>query len=132
VRIPLFDGCEGLAKRERARADRARLEAMRDAMADGVGLEIRAAKADSIAAAERLRMAQNNEALSREVLRIVRERYGEGLATIVELLGAEAATTQARASKAQSSRDLAVARLAFDLAAGRPLAPPPSVVAEKE
>ena len=132
VRIPLFDGCEGLARRERARADRARLEAMRESFASGVDLQIRGAEADRTAAAERLRMAESNETLSREVLRIVRERYGEGLATIVELLGAEASTTQARASKAQATRDLAVSRLAFELAAGRPLAPPPSEVAEKE
>ena len=120
VRIPLYDGCEGLAKRERARADRARLEAMREALASGVELEIRGAEADRTAAAERLRMAESNQALSREVLRIVGERYGEGLATIVELLGAEASTTQARAQKAQASRDLAVSRLAYQLAVGRP------------
>ena len=132
VRIPLYDGCEGLARRERARADRLRLEAMREAMADEVDLEIRGAAADRTAAAERLRMAERNAALSLEVQRIVRERYAEGLATIVELLGAEASATQARASKAQAARDLAVSRLAFDLAAGKPIAPPPSEVAEKE
>ncbi len=132
VRIPLYDGCEGIAKRDRARADRARLEAMREAFASGVGLEIRGAEADRTAAAERLRMAESNLTLSREVLRIVRERYGEGLGTIVELLGAEASTTQASASKAQATRDLAVSRLAFELAAGRPIAPPPFDVAEKE
>jgi outer membrane protein TolC len=132
LRIPLYDGCEGLARRQRARADRERLEAMRDAMADGVDLEIRGAGADRTAAAERRRLAESNAALSLEALRIVRERYAEGLATMVELLGAEASATQARAAKAQAARDLAVSRLAFDLAAGRPLAPPPSVMAEKE
>lgn len=132
VRIPIYDGCEGLARRRRAIADRARLEAMRDAMNDGVSLEIRSAAADRIAAAERLRMATGNVALSQEALRIVRERYGEGLGTVVELLGAEAAATQARASKAQAVRDLAVAGDAFDLAAGRPVAPPPSTDDRKE
>jgi len=132
VRIPLYDGCEGLARRQRARADRERLEAMREAYASGVDLEIRGAAADRTSAAERLRMAESNASLSLEALRIVRERYGEGLATIVELLGVEASATQARASKAQAARDLAVSRLAFELAAGRPLAPPPSEVAEKE
>jgi outer membrane protein TolC len=132
LRIPLFDGCEGLARRERARADRERLEAMREAMTDGVDLELRAATADRISSAERLRMAEGNVALSQEALRIVRERYGEGLATIVELLGAESAATQARASKALAERDLAVAGDAFVLASGVPLAPPPQTVAEKE
>jgi len=132
VRIPLYDGCEGLAKRERARADRERLEATREAMADGVEFEIRQAAADRIAAAERLRMAEGNVRLSVEALRIVQERYGEGLGTVVELLGAEASATQARAANAQAARDLAVSRLAFDLAAGTPLAPIAAVATEKE
>ncbi len=132
VRIPLYDGGEGPARRQRARADRERLEAMRDAYASGVDLEVRGAAAERTAATERLRMAESSVVLSLEALRIVRERYSEGLATIVELLGAEASATQARASKAQAARDLAVSRLAFDLAAGRPLAPPPETVAEKE
>ena len=132
VRIPLYDGCEGLARRERARADRERLEAMREAMAEGVDFEIRAAAADRTAAAERLRMAKGNVRLSLEAQRIVQERYREGLATVVELLGAEASATQARAADAQATRDLAVSRLAFDLAAGRPLVPVATTAAQKE
>jgi len=119
LRIPLYDGGEARARRGRAVADRARLEAMRDAMSAGVDLEIRSAASDRVAAAERLRMATGNVSLSQEALRIVRERYSEGLGTVVELLGAEAAATQARASKAQAVRDLAVAKAAFDLAVGR-------------
>jgi len=132
LRVPIFDGCEGLARRQRAQADRKRLEAVREAMADGVDLELHAAGSDRTAAAERLGLAERSMALSQEALRIVRERYGEGLATVVELLGSEASATQARAAKAQASRDLAVAGLAYDLAAGRPIAPPSPDVAEKE
>ena len=105
---------------------------MREAMSDGVDLEIRGAAADRIAAGERLRMAESNVRLSLEAQRIVHERYGEGLATVVELLGAEASATQARAARAQATRDLAVSRLAFDLAAGKPLVPIPTTVAQKE
>jgi outer membrane protein len=132
LRIPIFDGLEGQARRGRARADRERLEAMREAMTEGVDLELRSADADRIASAEQFRTAEANVDLSREALRIVRERYAEGLTTIVELLGAEAAVTQASAGKARAGRDLAVAVDAFDLASGRSLAPPPSNVAGKE
>ena len=122
LRIPLYDGCEGLARHQRARADRLRLEAMREALADTVDVELQEADARRRTAEARLRSAESNVSLSQEALRIVRERYGEGLAMIVELLGAEASATGARAARAQASRDLAVSRLAVELAAGRPLA----------
>ena len=95
---------------------------MREALADTVDVELQEADARRRTAEARLRSAESNVSLSQEALRIVRERYGEGLAMIVELLGAEASATGARAARAQASRDLAVSRLAVELAAGRPLA----------
>jgi outer membrane protein TolC len=123
LRIPIYDGSEAAARQQRARADRDRLAASAQAMRDGVALEIRSAAADGASAAEAFRTAAANVALTEEALRIVRERYGEGLAVVVELLGAEAAATQARTTRARAVRDLAVAHDAFTLAIGRPLHP---------
>jgi outer membrane protein TolC len=53
-----------------------------------------------------------------EALRIVRERYAEGMAVMVELLGAEAARTTARAGRAAAARDAALAEAALGLATG--------------
>ena len=53
-----------------------------------------------------------------EALRIVRERYGEGLAVIVELLGTEAAFTRAQANHAQAMSELWLAEAGLDLASG--------------
>ena len=53
-----------------------------------------------------------------EALRIVRERYGEGLAMIVELLGTEAAFTKAQANHAQAVSELWLAQASLDLASG--------------
>jgi len=125
VRIPLYDGCEARGRRARARADRERLEAMRQDLVSGIELQVRAAQGDRASAAERLRTARANVGLATEALRIVRDRYEEGLGAIVELLGAEASATQARAAAVEAERDLAVAGAALDLAAGRPLAPVP-------
>jgi outer membrane protein len=122
VRLPLFDGFETRAKLARARADLDRIGAYRTALEEGVRLQVRAAWADREAAAERLQVAETALAQAEEALRIVRERYQEGMAVMVELLGAEAARTAAQGSRAAAARDLALAREALDLATGRGVA----------
>jgi outer membrane protein TolC len=119
--VPLFEGNETRAKAARAAADRARVQAYRLAMEEGIRLEVRAAAAGETSASERLRTADAAVGLADEALRIVRERYGEGMAVMVELLGAEAAHTAAQGNRAHAAHDLALARAAVDLASGRTL-----------
>ena len=69
-------------------------------------------------------MARSALSQAEDALRIVRERYAEGMAVMVELLAAEAARTAALASRAAAARDLALAIAALDLATGQPLAGP--------
>jgi outer membrane protein TolC len=119
LRIPIFEGTETGARVAKATADLDRVRAYREAMAEGIRLQVRAAWAD------RLAVAESALAVADEALRIVRDRYAEGMAVMVELLGAEASGTGARGNRAAASRDLALAAAALDLAVGRPLAPPP-------
>jgi len=119
LRVPVFDGTATRARVARARADHARLEAVRAALRDGVHLEVRAAWARTISARERLGVAEAALDRAGEALRIVRERYGEGMAVVVELLGAETAHTRAHADHAAARGDLWVARANLDLASGR-------------
>ncbi len=121
VTVPIFDGMEAKARRDRARAERSRLEADREAMAEGIRLEVHAAWARRQSAAERLETAESALELAGEALRIVRERYAEGMAVMVELLGAEAARTQAQGNRAGAVRDLAIANASLDLASARTL-----------
>ncbi len=118
LRVPVFDGRETAARVARAAADREKLEALRAAMSEGIRLEVRAAWADRVAAAERLGVAKAAVAQAEEALRIVRDRYDEGVAVMVELLAAEAARTSAQGHRAAAARDLAIASAALDLATG--------------
>jgi outer membrane protein TolC len=122
LRIPLFDGLEANSRIHRARADREKLLAFQESMSEGIRLEVRSAWADRISASERLRVAESALGHAEEALRVVKERYAEGMAVMVELLGAEAARTSAQGNKASAIRDLALARAALDLASGRSLA----------
>ena len=122
--VPLFDGLETSSRIQRARSDREKAEAYRDSMTEGIRLEVRAAWADLVSASERLGVAETALGQADEALRVVRERYTEGMAVMVELLGAEAARTSARGNQAAATRDLALARAALDLATGRSDASP--------
>jgi len=124
LRIPVYQGGETSARRARARADLARVEAYREALAEEVRFQVLSAAAERRGAAERLRAATSALALADEALRIVRERYQAGMAVMVELIGAEAARTSAQGNRVQAARDLAVSRAAHDLASGTPLAEP--------
>jgi outer membrane protein TolC len=123
ARLPVFDGLETRARAARARADRDRLQALRTQAAEGALLETRAAESARRTASARLLAARATVGLADDALRIVKERYEEGLAVLVELLSAEAARTASQAELASAEHDLALARAAFDFAAGRPLAP---------
>jgi len=119
LRVPVFDGLETGAHVARARADVAGASSMRTAMRQGVRLEVQAAWAERESARRRYEVAVAALGRSQEALRIVRERYGEGMAMIVELLSAEAAQTRARASQVSARGDFWLAQSALDLAAGR-------------
>jgi outer membrane protein len=131
VRLPLFDGLETSSRIQRARSDKEKLLAYRDSMSEGIRLEVRSAWADRISASRRLEVALSALGQAEEALRVVKERYGEGMAVMVELLGAEAARTSAQGSKAAATRDLVLARAALDLASGRRLAPAAASPAER-
>lgn len=120
IRIPIFEGLESRARLARATAERSRAEAFREAMAEGVRLEVRAARAEVISADERLTLAESVLAFAEDALRIVGERYREGAAIVAELLGAEAARTAAEGNRASARRDAALARERLALAAGDP------------
>jgi outer membrane protein TolC len=118
IRFSLFDGTETKARVGRAKAQATQVASMFEAMRQGVELQVRAAWADRTAAERRLEVAETALQQSGEALRIVQERYGEGMAVMVELLAAEAAHTKAQADHAAAVGDLRVAVAALDLATG--------------
>ena len=74
---------------------------------------------DLRASRKRLEQATQATELAAESLRTVRDRYGEGLTTFVELLDVETALTRARTRTIAARRDVLLSKANLDLAVGR-------------
>ncbi len=118
LRWNLFDG-------NRARAAAAEARHMKDAAAAGakqldnaIRLEVRKAKADAEAARERVAVTEASVAQAEESLRIIRNRYSSGLATMSDLLRAETALTEAKMRRLAALYDQRMSVIGLELAAG--------------
>ncbi len=120
VGLTLFDGGATRAQVRRGLAEAKARERMQEQLHEEIALEVRRAWADGATARARLEQARGAAGLARESLRMVEDRYREGLAPLVELLDAETARTRARAREVEALRDLVVASSALELAVGRP------------
>jgi outer membrane protein TolC len=115
-----FDGFAAGARTEAARARVEEAERLAELARLGVALEVESALRSIEAARLRSREATEAVALAERSAAIVRDRYREGLTTVVELLEAEALLSGSRTRELQARRELAVARGRLDLATGRP------------
>lgn len=117
--VPVFDGFETRSKVRRARAELDVAREQQALLGQSVELEVRRAWHDLRAATRRLVEATRSVELARTSLRIVEDRYKEGLTTMVELLDAETALTRARTRRVAAQRDVFLSRATLDLAVGR-------------
>jgi outer membrane protein len=83
-----------------------------------VGVQARESFLRAQSAWQRIQVAKTAVDQAEEGLRIVRNRYNNGLLTIVSLLDAETAYQQARTNHFKALHDYKVARIELALAAG--------------
>jgi outer membrane protein TolC len=119
ARWTVFEGKATTARLRRARAEADAARRMVREIEDRAGLEVRTAYHELRAARRSREVAERSVGLAEESLRIVRDRYQEGLTTLVELLDAENALTRARVRVAAAQRDIRIAAASLDLAVGR-------------
>ena len=118
VRFNLFNGYNIQAKVEEARSGLRHAQAMARQMELSVTMETKQAFLQAQSSWQRIRVARAAVSQAEEGLRIVRNRYENGLYTIVNLLDGEVALQQARSNYVRALHDFAVARLRLHLAAG--------------
>jgi len=114
-----FDGFATQARVARARAELDRAERLAELAERGVALEVESAERELEAARLRWQQAREAVTLAEKSAAIVRDRYQEGLTTVVELLGTEALVSGSRTRELAARRDLTLAHSELDLAVGR-------------
>jgi outer membrane protein len=118
MRINIFSGNRITEETRAARSLLARVREMQKSMALGIQVQTRQAFLTAQSARERIRVAKIAVDQAEEGLRITKNRYNNGLLTIVGLLDAELALQQARTSYFRALHDYKVARIELELAAG--------------
>lgn len=119
LRFTAFDGMATRARVRQAREKARQAEELAALEREHAALEVRTAFHEVAAAGKRLALATAAKELAARNLTIVEDRYREGLTTLVELLDAETALTEARTREVAGRRDLLRSQATLDLAVGR-------------
>ncbi|MCM3905848.1 MAG: TolC family protein [Pyrinomonadaceae bacterium] len=118
VTINIFDAGRK-ARINLARAAEAIAQAEQEQLANQISLEVVRAYQQFVSARERLQVVALTTTQTGEVLRIVQDRYREGLTTITEVIRAELALVRARTDVLTARHDHYVAYANVLLATGR-------------
>ncbi|MBI5895209.1 MAG: TolC family protein [Desulfobacterales bacterium] len=118
VQVNLFSGQRISGQSAEAKALLARIRAMREALALGVRVDAQQAFHQAQSAWQSIEVARRAVAQSEEGLRIVADRYENGLLAMVSLLDAQVAHQQAQTQHFKALHDYTVARVALALASG--------------
>jgi len=107
------------ARLDKARAAQSTAAAEQEHLANQVRLEVIQAYQDYVSARERLKVAAQTVTRAQEALRIVQDRYQEGLTTITEVLRAETAYLRTRLNLISSRYDYYIGYARVLMATGK-------------
>ena len=114
----IFNGGARKAQIAESKAYQQSAEAMRLQMESAVRLQVREAYLNLNAARQRVEVSRDSAAQAQESLRILRNRYDAGLATIMDVLRAETMRTAAQNNHLNAVYDYRLAFAALELATG--------------
>ncbi len=119
VTLPLFDGFTAKGRIKAAKASWEQSKQQREALLDGINLEVRQAFSSLKAAQERILAQKENVETSQENLRIATERYKLGLLSQLELKDAELSLIESQTNYIKALYDYNLALAALDKAQGK-------------
>jgi outer membrane protein len=114
----LFDGNRTRQMAAEANDMAAAARATERQLESAVALQVRKARADAMAANEQLTVSENAVTQADESLRILRNRYENGLATVTDLLRAETALNEAKMRRLSAVYDQRMAAVQLEQSAG--------------
>jgi len=129
--IPLFTGFDRTYQLHAGKADLARAIAQREGVLRGVELEVWTAYWQIIEAGEAIEAAKQFVASAEESARVADGEYKNGTGSIIGLIDAQRAQTDAQVRLVQAQLDWHTAMARFERAVGRSLAQPGEPVAEE-
>jgi len=118
LRWNLFNGFADKARIDAAAQGIVRARAQQRQIESAVSLQVRSAYLNLKSAQERIALAETTVAQAEENLRIVKNRYDNGLNNVTDLLRSETALTEARVRRLAAVHDQRLASAALELAAG--------------
>ncbi|HSW48710.1 MAG TPA: TolC family protein [Bryobacteraceae bacterium] len=118
LRWNLFNGFADKARIAEAHEQVLQARAQQRQVEAGLSLEVRRAYLDLKATEERIRVTEAAVAGAEENLRIVKNRYENGLTNVTELLRSETALAETRLRRLSALHDQRLAAAALELAAG--------------
>ena len=116
--LNLFNGLATRSKTEGAKAELMRAEVLKEDLKHAIALEVETAYRGLAAALDRLKVAERDTAYAAEALAIIKDRYGSGLATNLEVLDAETSSAQAQTRSIEARVGVQVAAASLALASG--------------
>lgn len=118
LQINLFSGQRISAKVAEASAVLAKIESMRNGLQLSVRVDTQQAYYQARSAWQSIQVAQTSVRQAQESMRIVTNRYKNGLLALVSLLDAQVALQEAQTRHFKALHDYEVARISLDLASG--------------
>jgi outer membrane protein TolC len=115
----LFNGRADAAALAESRFQRQRASTMQEHLAQTIRLQVQRAYLDFETAARRISVSEQAVTQAEESVRIIRNRYKEGLATVTELLQVETALTAAKGNHLRALFDQRVGATNLELQVGR-------------
>ncbi|MBI3911753.1 MAG: TolC family protein [Armatimonadetes bacterium] len=128
ITAPLFETARIRYNVREAEEQLAALRSEQEALAQGIALEIHAARLAMDEAGKRHELALRMEAAAAEAQRLVQLRFELLRTTPAELAGARLALSRAQLEGARAFADVWIARARLERALGAPLPPQPSAV----
>ncbi len=119
LRWSLYDGGATRSRLREAREAGLQARLQEDLLREQIALQVRMAVSRLATARQKKTLSRGAMDMAQESLRIVVDRYAEGLVPLVQLLEAEDALTRARFREASARRELLVADSLVRLALGR-------------
>ncbi len=119
VHFNIFSGRADQARLAESRSQERRQRAMQEHLAQAIRLQVQQAYLELDTAAQRITVNEQTSAQAGESLRIIRNRYQAGLATVTDVLRAETALNGSRTNYLKAQFDQKISRANLELQVGR-------------